>query len=70
MTINLDTEIVATAHDPISRMNSYTIERGGRRWTVQVHMDEFQRCGPGAQARRNLLGHRLMTAMQGKADGE
>lgn len=70
MTINLETEIVGTAHDPVTRVHSYTIERGGRRWTVSIADDEFQRLGPMPQQRRNLLGHRLQEAMKGKADGE
>lgn len=70
MTINLDTEIIATSHDPVTRMHSYTMERGGRRWTVSVHDDEFSRCGSNKQARRNLLGNRLQEVMRGKADGE
>lgn len=69
MTINLDTEIVETRHDPVSRNNYYTIERNGRRWTVEIHMDEFNRCASKEQ-KRSLLGNRLTEAMRGKADGE
>lgn len=69
MTIHLDTEIVATRHDPVSRANFYTVERNGRRWTVEIHMDEFNRCALKEQ-KRNLLGNRLAEAMLGKADEE
>lgn len=78
MTINLDTEIVATRHDPVSRMNFYTIERGGRRWTVSLHDDDLNQHGPMTDnpndpskiRRRNHLGNLLQQAMLGKADGE
>lgn len=73
MIINLETEIVQTRYDQTSRMNYYTIERGGRRWTVGVHMDDFARYGLQRQtdpARLNYLGHLLKQAMLGKADGE
>lgn len=68
--INLDTEIVATGHDPITRTHFYTIERGGRRWTVKIHDDHLSRHGANKQARRNHLGNLLTEAMRGKADGE
>jgi hypothetical protein len=70
MTINLDTEIVATRHEPKLRMTYYTIERGGRRWTIGVFADELDRHGGNRQARRNHVGNLLHQAMQGKADGE
>lgn len=72
-TINLETEIVSTRTDPASRIHSYTIERDGRRWTVDIHEDEFNRLNPNGatkEQRRNMLGHRLQVAMLGKADGE
>jgi hypothetical protein len=70
MTINLDTEIVATHYDPIARRNYYTIERDDRRWTVSLHDDDLAPHGGNMQARRNHLGNMLATAMLGKADGE
>jgi hypothetical protein len=70
MTINLDTEIVETRHDPVSRMNSYVLERGGRRWTVHIHLNDLDRHGANKLARRNHLGNLLQQAMLGKADGE
>lgn len=77
MTIHLETEIVGSAYDPIKRVHSYTIERAGKRWTVQIGADEFARTGPllGAQAatnkhrRRSYVATRLANAMQGPHDG-
>lgn len=69
-TINIDTEIVATSHDAATRMNAYTIERGGRRWTVGIHSDDLDRHGANPEKRRAHLANLLAAAMQGKADGE
>lgn len=73
MTINLDTEIVATRYDPIARTNFYTIEREGKRWTAGVHDDHFTPHGPvgdpGAlQKRRAHLAKVLTDAMAGPPD--
>lgn len=66
MTISLETEIVATRHDPATRTSFYTIERDGRRWTVSIHEDEFTRLPKGnRQARRDYLGKALANAMSG-----
>ena len=76
MTINPETEIVHSSHDPQTRIHSYTIERDGKRWTVAISDDEFARFGPlvGAQARKNQARRRtylvakLTEAMQGEPD--
>jgi hypothetical protein len=76
MTINPETEIVATSHDPIARTHSYTIERNGKRWTVAIPDADFQQFGPvkGADAamnhasRRKHLAMRLEAAMGGAPD--
>lgn len=40
--INLDTQIVATAYDPIERVCSYTYEHSdGSRYTVKLGLDEL-----------------------------
>ena len=70
MTVNLDTEIASTQYDPVTRMNIYTLERSGRRWTVRVHSDDLNRHGPNKLARRNHLANVLSGAMNGPADGE
>lgn len=69
-TINLDTEVVATRYDRVKHENIYTIERGGRRWTVAIHDDDLARHKANKLARRAHLGNMLAQAMQGKADGE
>ncbi len=70
MTINPESEIVASRHDPVARVFHYTIERGGRRWTVAIPEDDLNRHKANKQARRNHLGNALNVAMMGKADGE
>lgn len=73
MTINLDGEIVATAFDPIAGTCSYTLERGGKRWTVSVPLQQLDAHGPVSltkQIRRNHVGGLLTQAMAGPADGE
>jgi len=69
-TINFDTEIVATHFDPKTRECFYTIERSGRRWTIGLHIDEFNKAGPTMQARQQKLANALNEAMRGPADGE
>lgn len=76
MTIHPETEIVASSHDPIARLHSYTISRGGKKWTVQIPDDDFQAFGPvmGASAsvnrmnRRKHLAMRMEAAMRGRED--
>jgi hypothetical protein len=76
MTINPETEIVATSHDPVTQTHRYTVEKQGKRWTVAIPDLEFQKFGPvfGAQAatnkerRRMYLANRLTAAMQGEPD--
>jgi hypothetical protein len=76
MTIHPETEIVASSYDAATRVHSYTIERGGKRWTTTIPDDEFERFGPvvGASAatnkarRRNYLAAKLTNAMQGEPD--
>jgi hypothetical protein len=70
MTINLDTEIVSSSYDIDARMNTYTIRRDGRRWTVQIPDSAFAVHATNRQARAAHLGNLLTAAMRGKADGE
>jgi hypothetical protein len=69
MPLNLDTEIVATAYDPSTDSCGYTIERNGKRWTVQVQLAQLDACGANKQARRDYLGNVLLAAMDGPPDG-
>ena len=68
MTLNLDTEIVATAYDPATDTCAYTIARNGQRWTVQVPMAQLESHGANKQARRAHLANVLTAAMQGLPD--
>jgi hypothetical protein len=67
MTIHLENEIVASAWNPVTRVCSYTLERDGKRWTVQIHESEFSRQG-GTPVRRAHLARKLETAMLGRED--
>jgi hypothetical protein len=69
MPLNLDTEIVATSYDPSTDSCAYTIERNGKRWTVQVPLAQLDACGANKQARRDYLGNVLLAAMDGPPDG-
>jgi hypothetical protein len=55
MPLNLDTEIVATAYDPSTDSCAYTIERNGKRWTVQVPLAQLDTCGANKQAAATIL---------------
>lgn len=68
MTIALDTEIVASRFDPATRKASYTIERNGKRWTVTIHADEFEKHKNNHAARRTHLANTLQNAMNGPPD--
>lgn len=76
MTLNPETEIVGSGHDPVTKTHSYTVEKRGKRWTVQIPDDEFARFGPviGAQAAANkarrqaYLAAKIEAAMQGEPD--
>lgn len=73
MTINLDSEIVATRYDSATGECFYTIERGGKRWTARVHLDDLNKHGPvaaSAPQRRNYLAQALEEAMRGVPDDE
>jgi len=68
MTLNLDTEIVATAHDPATDTCAYTLARDGKRWTVAVSMRALDTHGSSREARRAHLANLLLAAMQGPPD--
>ena len=55
MPLNLDTEIVATAYDPSTDSCAYTIERNGKRWTVQVPLVQLDACGANKQPAATIL---------------
>jgi hypothetical protein len=71
MTISLDTEIVASSYNPITRICTYTIERDGRRWTAEVHIDHLEAHGHGpigAKKRQTHIANALTSAMRGPHD--
>lgn len=70
MTIHLDTEIVATRFDPVTLSCSYTIERGGKRWTVEIPKAHFDKHGANKIAKRTHLATVLNNAMLGPHDEE
>lgn len=66
---NLETEIVGSSHDRASRTFTYTLERNGKRWTVQIPRAHFE-SEPGRPAkttemRRQHLASCLLDAMGG-----
>ncbi len=68
MTLNLDSEIVATAYDPATDTCAYTLARNGQRWTVQVPLAQLEAHGANRDARRAHLANVLLAAMQGLPD--
>jgi len=68
MSLNLDTEIVATAYDPATDTCAYTIARNGQRWTVEVPLVQLEGHGANKDARRAHLANLLTAAMQGLPD--
>jgi hypothetical protein len=69
MTINLDTEIVATAFDPASDTCAYTIARDGKRWTVPVPTAHLDAHGARKDARRAHLANVLKRRHERRAGG-
>ena len=68
MTVHLENEIVSSRFDTERQMHSYTVMRGGRRWTVELPHAVLKALPPAA--RRAQLGRSLTVAMAGRADGE
>ena len=66
MTIHPETEIVSTSYDAVKHTHSYTIERNGKRWTVEIPDADFQNFGPvmGASAATNRMNRRRHLAMR------
>jgi hypothetical protein len=70
MTIALESEIVGSAYDPVSKVCTYTIERNGKRWTAEVPVHHLQshKGGNAKMLRRNHVAKVLEMAMQGEPD--
>lgn len=71
-TINHETEIVATGFDPKTKLCSYTIERDGKRWTVEIPLDHLSKHSGNRSRilRREHVAKALHGAMSGPHDGE
>lgn len=67
-TISLDTEIVATRFDKVTQTCFYTIERGGKRWTVSLPLAELSKLGINKVGKQALVANRLNVAMLGAPD--
>lgn len=67
-TINPESQIVASAYDPLTRICSYTYEHSdGSRYTVQVPLDDLHKIGttPATRdQRRRHLAQRILTHIQ------
>lgn len=72
MTVNPETEIVASSYDSVTRNCTYTIQRGDKRWTIAVplqHLDAHK--GTNHKVlRRNHVALVLELAMQGEPDAD
>lgn len=68
MTIHLESQVVSSSFDSVTRIYSYTITRGARRWTVQITQDEFERQAPTKMQRRVLVAQRLEAATGAQPD--
>ena len=70
MTVNLDTEIVATTTGigTAGETCAYTIGRDGKRWTVRVPLAQLEAHGANEDARRAHLANVLTAVMQGAPD--
>lgn len=67
MTLALETQIVASSFNRLTRLHTYTVRWNGRNWTTSVPDDDFSRL-PGKAQRRAYLATRLSAAMQGPCD--
>jgi hypothetical protein len=66
--IHPESEIVATTFDTATGICSYTIERGGKRWTARVHVDELNKYKNDKMRRRQHVAAALQQAMMGPPD--
>lgn len=67
MTIHLESHVVASRFDETTQTCNYTIERGGKRWTTAVNMDDLRK-QPNKMAKRAFLANALEAAMRGAPD--
>lgn len=69
MSIHLEGETVGSRIDPATQTCFYTIERGGKRWSVGIPLDDLHRHGANKAGRRAHVANALNTAMQSPHDG-
>lgn len=67
MTIALESQIVSSGFDKVSRTCFYTIEKNGERWTVHFPFDELNK-KTNKQLRRTHIANALQIAMRGNPD--
>lgn len=70
MTINLESEIVATQYDPVAQTCIYTVQRGDNRWTVTVPLHHLDAHKGNKAKRRAHVATVLENAMRGEPDAE
>ena len=72
MTLNLETDIIATGHDPIDHTHTFTVEVRGRRYTAKIPDTKLANfTGPrGRQAKRECVAAAIRAAMAGEPDAE
>ena len=68
MTLALESEIIASAYDKTKRICSYTLQRGGERWTVNVPRDDLDKHKANKLGRRTHVANALLRAMQSAPD--
>lgn len=68
MTIHLESQVVASKFDVATQTCHYTIERGGKRFTASVPLEDLRKHQNNKQARRMHIANALGTAMLGKSD--
>lgn len=63
--INLDTQIVATSYDPLTRICTYTYQHtDGSRYTVSIPIDQLNKMKPNKATARNFVGKAILGHIQ------
>jgi hypothetical protein len=68
MTINLETEIIASRYDPVARDCFYTVRRGALQWTVKIPLAELNKHAGHKIKRRTHVATAIEIAMRGVPD--
>ncbi len=59
-----------TSFDRVTEICSYSIERGGKFWTVKIPLADLEQYGTDEQARRQHVSSRLAGALDGPPDAK